>query len=120
MKRRHLRTQDRVILFHFLCKGNLFDGGRSNRTCLMLFFLGTKSSQKGTDTDAGSPQVIYLIDFQAGVDFAASLQNFVYFIRGYGIQTAAKGGSDPDLPGFLRSLRLRKDGNDTSTGRLHE
>ena len=57
----------------------------------MLLFLDAEGSNQGADTDTGSTQVVYLINFQAGVDLAAASQNFIYLVSGHGIQAAAKG-----------------------------
>ena len=57
----------------------------------MLFFLDPEGSDQRADTDAGSTQVIHLIYFQAGVNFAAVCQDLIYLVCGHGIQSAAEG-----------------------------
>ena len=91
MERGHLRAQNGVVPAHFPGKCNLFDGRGPYGTLAVLCLLGADSCQKRADTNTGGPQIVHLVDFQAGVDFAASFQNLVYLIRCNGIQTAAEG-----------------------------
>ena len=91
MERRHLRAEDRIILTHFFGKGNFLNGGRSDFSWLFLRFFGADGSKQGTNTDTGCSQVIYLINFQTGINLSAAFQNLVNLIRCYGVQSTAEG-----------------------------
>ena len=56
MDRRHLRTEDGVILPHFLCERHLLNRRRNNGPFNMLLFFYTDSSDERTDTDTGRAQ----------------------------------------------------------------
>ena len=79
------------MLPHFLSKYNLFNRRGLYFSWLFLLFLYTNGSQERTDTYSGCSQVVYLVNFQAGVDLATVGEDFVYLVCGYCIQTAAKG-----------------------------
>ena len=91
MERRHLRTEDCIILFHFFCKNNFFNGRGLDIPFSVLLFFGADGCQKRTDTDAGCAKIVYLVNLQTGVDLAASVQDFIYLIGCNSIQAAAKG-----------------------------
>ena len=56
-----------------------------------ILFPGPQGCQQRADADPGGPQIVDLIDLQAGVDLAAGGKNVVYLIRGDGVQAAAEG-----------------------------
>ena len=91
MERRHLRAEDGVILFHFFCKNNFLNGRGLDIPFPVLLFFGADGCQKRTDTDTGCAEIVYLVNFQTGVDLAASVQDFIHLIGCNGIQAAAKG-----------------------------
>ena len=91
MYRRHLWTQDGVILSHLFGKGNLLNRSRADSALLLLCILGTKSCQKRSDTDSGCTKVVDLVNLQAGINLAAAVQNLINLIRGNCIQSASKG-----------------------------
>ena len=62
MERRHLRTEDGIVLSHFLCKGYFINGSRFDSTFLSLCFLRADRCDQGTDTDSCSTKVIYLVN----------------------------------------------------------
>ena len=57
----------------------------------MLLFFGADSRQKRANADTGRPKIIYLVDLQTGIDFAASFKDLIYFICSYGVKAAAEG-----------------------------
>ena len=72
MDRGHLRTDDRVVFAHLLCEDHTLIVCRLDRALLMLFLLDADRGEERTDTDAGSTEVVDLIDLQAGVDLAGT------------------------------------------------
>ena len=65
---RHLWGKNGIVLSHFLSKGHLRDGTGADRTLLVQLFPDTDRREQGSDTDSGSAEVIYLINFQTGIN----------------------------------------------------
>ena len=63
MDRRHLGTDNGIILPHFFCEGYLFNGRRVDGTGTSQFFSYSDGREQGTNPDSGSPKVIDLINF---------------------------------------------------------
>ena len=91
MHRRHLWAEDSVVFSHLFGKRYTFDGRRPDHTFFLLFLSGADGSQQRTDTDTCGTEVVDLINLQAGIDFSAVGENFLYLVGGYGIQTTAEG-----------------------------
>ena len=96
----------------------LVSGGddRSRHSALVLAH--ADGGEQRTDTDAGSAQVIDLVDLQAGVDLAGIGQDVADLVGGDGIQAAAEGVQLDQIQivsGSLQSWRLRTAGSGTST-----
>ena len=89
--RRHLRTEDRIVLPHLFGKGYFINSGGVDLTLLMLLFPDTDRRDQGTDTDPCCSQVINFIDLQTGIDLAGTGKNIIYLICGNSIQSTAKG-----------------------------
>ena len=71
MDRRHLRTKDRVIFAHFLCKAYAVNIGRHDLTLGGIVFLACADCRnQRADTDLCSAEIIDFINFQTGIDFA--------------------------------------------------
>ena len=70
MDRRHLRREDRVLLPHLLCKRNALDPGCFDRSPALLVLADADRRDEGAHADAGGPQVVDLIDLEAGVNLA--------------------------------------------------
>ena len=88
----HLGGEDGVAgLVHFLGElrpvigGGLGLGADAPRLTLV------HGGQQTADADTGSAQIVYLVDFQDGVELVAALQNFAHLIGGDSVQTAAEG-----------------------------
>ena len=88
--RRHLRAEDSVILLHLFGKDHTIHGSRLDDSFFFLLFLCPECCQKGTNTDAGSTEIVDFIDLQACVDLAAVLQNLIDLVRRDRIQAAAE------------------------------
>ena len=91
MNRGHLRTKDSIIPPHFLCKLHFIDGTGADGTLLVLLFTDTDGGKKRADTDSCGTEIIYLINFQTGVNLVRACENITHLICCNGIQTAAKG-----------------------------
>ena len=88
----HLGGEDGVAgLVHFLGElrpvvgGGLGLGADAPRLTLV------HGGQQTADADTGSAQIVYLVDFEDGVELVAALQNFAHLIGGDSVQTAAEG-----------------------------
>ena len=91
MDRGHLRTDDGVILSHFLGKLHFFDGRGADGAFLLFLFSDTQGGEQGADSNSGCSQVIDFVNFQAGINLVGAGENVVYLIGGNGIQSAAEG-----------------------------
>ena len=91
MNRRHLRTEDRVILAHFLGKQHAVHIGGNDGALLMLLFLGAQRGNQRADTDTRRSQIVYLVDFQTGINLAGAGQNIIHLVGSNRVQTAAEG-----------------------------
>ena len=91
MDGRHLRAEDRVGLAHLFGKGHLLDGRRADGPLCLFLFPYADRCEKRADTDAGSSQVIDLIDLQRGVDLVGIRQDLCHLVRGHGVQAASEG-----------------------------
>ena len=65
---RHLGAEDCVIFTHFLGKYHTFVAGRLYLAANFLFLPDPEGGEEGTDADAGGAQIVYLVNFQAGVN----------------------------------------------------
>ena len=70
MDGRHLGAEDGIILAHLFGKLHLFDGTGVDGPLLRFLFPHTDGGEERANPDSGSPQVVYFVDFQAGVDLA--------------------------------------------------
>ena len=87
----HLRTDDGIVLLHFFCEENTFQGCVTFADLYVLFFSVFDSSDQGTYTDTGCTQIVYFVDFQSCIDFTSRIQDRFYFICSNSIQTTAEG-----------------------------
>ncbi len=58
---------------------------------LGLLFSDLNGGEQGTDTDPCRAQIVYLVNFQTGINFVGICEDVVYLIRSDGVQSAAKG-----------------------------
>ena len=91
VNRRHLRTNDGILLLHFLCEKHTVQGGIPFLHLHMLFPSVLNRRNQGADTNTRRTKVIYLINLQGGINLAGSCQNRFHLIGCYGIQAAAEG-----------------------------
>lgn len=78
--------------------------------------MGADRSQKRTDTDTGSSQVVDLVDLQAGIDLSAVGQDLIYLVGGHCVKAAAEG---IELDQVQILLRLHKVGCRVQPGVVH-
>ena len=90
MDRRHLRAKDGICITHFLCKHNTVVRTGNDLSGVSSFISYTKGRNQGTDTDARSAQVVYLIDFQHSIDLTGIRQNITDLVGSNRIKTAAE------------------------------
>lgn len=82
----------------------------------ILFLFCADGGEKRTYADTGRSQIIYLVNLQAGINLAASLQNFVNLVCSNGVQAAAEGIK---LDEIQIILCLDKVGCRVQTGMIH-
>ena len=97
MNRRHLRTEYRVLMTHFLCEFGLRYVTEFSADGLVLVSAAlVHDGYQRTQTNSRRAEVIYLVYFKAGVEVSPDLQKFPHkdigFKRGFKFS-----------PGFLTS-----------------
>ena len=91
MNRRHLWCEDGIVFTHFLRKDDAVVSCVFY-LCLYAFsFPVFYSRDQRTDTDSGSPQVIYFVNLKDGTDFIGTSQDIIDLICCYRIQTTTEG-----------------------------
>ena len=91
MNRRHLRTENCIILTHFFCKCNLFDRSRTNGTFFLFLFTHTDCGEKRAYTDSCSSKIIYFINLQSCVDLIWICKDLSNLICCNSIQSTSEG-----------------------------
>ena len=87
----HLGADDGVVPAHLLGEGHLLYGGGVERALLMALLPHLDGGEQGAHPDPGGPQIVHLVDLQAGVYLAGAGQDVVHLIRGHRVQAAAEG-----------------------------
>ena len=89
MDRRHLGTEDGVILSHLLREGYFFDSAGVYRALFAFLFPHLNRGEQGAYADSRRAQIVHFVDFQAGIDFVGAGKDVVHLVRGHGVKTAA-------------------------------
>ena len=85
--RRHLRSEDRIVLAHVLRKADFFDRCVAELADGLLGVADADRRDQGTHADAGAAQVVDLVDLEAGVDFVRAGQDIAAaHIAGGGVE----------------------------------
>ena len=87
----HLGAQDGIILLHLLGEEHPVVGAGNHLPLVVLLIPHPQSGNQGADADAGSPQVVHLINFEHRINLSGAGQDVGNLIRSHGIKAAAKG-----------------------------
>ena len=116
MNRRHLGAEDGIVFTHFLCKDDFLDGGRLYLSGFFFLLPYTDGGKERADTNPCCSKIIYLVNFQRGIDLTGLIQNISCLVSGNGIQTAPEGIKLDEVKVF-RSLHVVRRG--IETGMVH-
>ena len=92
MDRGHLGTKNGIALSsHFFRKFYPLIGSGMDRSLLFADFPYMDCRNQGADTDSCGSQIVYLIDFQAGINLIRAVENITNLVSSNSIQTTAEG-----------------------------
>ncbi len=98
---RHLWADDRVVFTHLLGKYGAVVVSRTDCAFLRILSLTRIAARRERTRILAAPKLLTSSIFKAGINLAGICQNITDAVRGYGIQTAAKGVELDQIQIFL-------------------